>query len=74
MANQSSGKQPNTQVTTASLVPLSKPGALADENKTKFELRGVDQMEKKVTSCTRCGRIYLPLAWVGKRVKIIRMD
>ena len=31
-------------------------------------------VEKEVRLCGTCGRIYLPRDWVGRRVKIIRLD
>ncbi len=40
----------------------------------KFELYGAEMTQKTVTASGTCGRVYLPLAWVGKRVKIIRLD
>lgn len=40
----------------------------------KFELHGEELSQKTVTPCGSCGRVYLPLTWVGKKVKIIRMD
>ena len=42
--------------------------------RTRFVLMGLDATEKKVTASHHSGRIYLPLSWVGKRVKIIRLD
>lgn len=40
----------------------------------KFTLYGVEIVEKKVSVCNKGGRIYLPLKWLGKRVKIVRVD
>ncbi|MGD9124629.1 MAG: DUF2080 family transposase-associated protein [Desulfarculaceae bacterium] len=37
-------------------------------------LYGTDVMQKKVTRSGSCGRVYVPLKWVGKTVKIIRLD
>jgi hypothetical protein len=34
----------------------------------------MEQADRVVASTSNCGRVYLPLAWVGKRVKIIRLD
>lgn len=47
-------------------------GALRD--KTKFVVYGEEVIEKKVAVSGASGRIYLPLGWLGKSVKIIRMD
>lgn len=40
----------------------------------KFTLYGVEIVEKKVSVCNKGGRIYLPLGWLGKKVKIVRLD
>lgn len=40
----------------------------------KFEVYGQEMLEKVVKRSGNSGRVYLPPDWVGKRVKIIRMD
>ena len=40
----------------------------------KFEVQGVEVLAKQVKQSGNSGRIYLPPNWVGKRVKIIRLD
>ena len=40
----------------------------------KFEVYGVEMLEKEVKLSGNSGRIYLPPDWVGHRVKIIRID
>jgi putative transposon-encoded protein len=47
-----------------------------DENpkKVKFEIFGEEMLEKEVKLSGNSGRIYLPPDWVGKHVKIIRVD
>ncbi len=40
----------------------------------KFEVHGAEVLEKQVKQSGNSGRIYLPPTWVGKRVKIIRLD
>jgi putative transposon-encoded protein len=42
--------------------------------KAKFGLFGVEMIEKEVKPKGNTGRIYLPANWVGKLVKIIRID
>lgn len=74
MAKRSVDQRPSQKAASVSLVLPGKNVPLPDDTKTKFELMGVSQLEKKVASSIKCGRIYLPLDWVGKRVKIIRMD
>jgi len=45
-----------------------------DRLPAKFTIFGEALIEKKVKSISRSGRVYLPPDWVGKRVKIIRID
>ena len=40
----------------------------------RFEVHGDEILEKQVKQSGNSGRIYLPPTWVGKRVKIIRLD
>ena len=42
--------------------------------KTKFAVFGEEMIEKEVKSSGNSGRIYLPLEWVGKNIKVIRID
>lgn len=42
--------------------------------KAKFEVFGEEMIEKEVKQSGNSGRVYLPPEWVGKHVKIIRMD
>jgi putative transposon-encoded protein len=42
--------------------------------KAKFVVFGQEMIEKQVKQCGAYGRFYLPSDWVGKRVKIIRID
>lgn len=42
--------------------------------KPKFEIYAEEMIEKKVKQSGRSGRIYLPPEWVGKNVKVIRLD
>jgi len=44
------------------------------QNKSKFELYGEEMIEKVVKLSGNSGRVYLPPEWVGKHVKIIRID
>ncbi len=43
-------------------------------NKSKFEVYGEEMIEKEVKQSGNSGRVYLPPEWVGKYVKIIRID
>ena len=42
--------------------------------KAKFEVYGEEMIEKVVKLSGNSGRVYLPPDWVGKHVKIIRVD
>jgi hypothetical protein len=41
---------------------------------TKFELYGQEMIEKPVARSGKSGRVYVPLEWLGKNIKIIRVD
>jgi putative transposon-encoded protein len=45
-----------------------------DRDKVKFELYGTEVLDKQVAPSGSCGRVYLPLHWLGKKVKIIRVN
>ena len=42
--------------------------------KVKFEVFGEEMIEKEVKWSGNTGRVYLPPDWVGKYVKIVRID
>ncbi len=41
---------------------------------SKFEVWGEEMIEKEVRQSGNSGRVYLPPEWIGKYVKIIRID
>ena len=51
-----------------------KPVYRSESPKTKFAVFGEEMIEKEVKSSGNSGRIYLPLEWVGKHIKVIRID
>lgn len=51
-----------------------KPVYRKNSSKTKFAVFGEEMIEKEVKSSGNSGRIYLPLEWVGKHIKVIRID
>ena len=51
-----------------------KPEDPASYPRPKLGVFGVEMIEKEVKSRGNTGRIYLPADWVGKMVKIIRID
>ena len=42
--------------------------------KVRFEVYGEEMIEKEVKLSGNSGRVYLPPDWVGRKVKIIRID
>lgn len=50
---------------------LEPPGT---RPKAEFRVYGEEMIEKEVRPSGKTGRIYLPPDWVGKHVKIIRID
>jgi hypothetical protein len=51
-----------------------KPENTEKYPKPKFGVFGVAMIEKEVKPRGNSGRVYLPSDWVGKLVKIIRID
>ncbi len=51
-----------------------RPGEPGRSSKTKFGVYGKELIEKEVKKSGNSGRVYLPGDWVGKHVKIIRID
>lgn len=41
---------------------------------TKIEIAGFEMLEKVVNKSGNSGRIYVPIEWIGKRVKIILVE
>jgi len=44
------------------------------KKETKIQLTGFEMLEKQVNKSGNSGRVYVPLEWVGKRVKIILLE
>lgn len=44
------------------------------EAKDTFQIRGYEVIEKVVTAAGTSGKIYLPVNWIGKRVKVVRIE
>jgi len=42
--------------------------------KTSIQLTGFEMLEKKVTKSGHTGRVYAPIEWIGKKVKIILIE
>jgi len=41
---------------------------------TMIRLAGFEMLEKQVNQSGNSGRVYVPVEWVGKRVKIILVE
>ena len=41
---------------------------------TKIQLTGFEMLEKTVNQSGNSGRVYVPVEWVGKKVKIILLE
>lgn len=50
------------------------PASAEQDQRVRFELYGEEIVEKQVAASGKSGRVYLPMDWLGKRVKIIRVN
>lgn len=41
---------------------------------TKIQVSGFEMLEKQVNKSGNSGRVYVPIEWVGKNVKIILLE
>ena len=41
---------------------------------TKINLKGYEMLEKQVNKSGNSGRVYVPIEWIGKKVKIILLE
>jgi len=41
---------------------------------TKINLTGFEMLEKVVNKSGNSGRVYVPIEWIGKKVKIILIE
>ena len=44
------------------------------QKEVKLELTGFEMIEKQVNKSGNSGRVYLPIEWIGKKVKIILIE
>ena len=42
--------------------------------KTNIQLMGYEMLEKQVNKSGNSGRVYVPIEWIGKKVKIILLE
>ena len=52
----------------------TEPDVRPELPKSKFEVWGEEMIAKEVRQSGNSGRVYLPPEWIGKQVKIIRID
>ena len=41
---------------------------------TKIQLTGFEMLEKQVNKSGNSGRVYVPVEWIGKRVKVVLLE
>ena len=41
---------------------------------TKIQLTGYEMLEKQVNKSGNSGRVYVPIDWIGKKVKVILLE
>tara|TARA_Y100000310_G_scaffold174948_1_gene175042 strand:- start:199 stop:372 length:174 start_codon:yes stop_codon:yes gene_type:complete len=41
---------------------------------TQITLTGFEMLEKKVNKSGNSGRVYVPVEWIGKKVKIVLIE
>ena len=41
---------------------------------TKIQLSGFEMLEKRVNKSGNSGRVYVPVEWIGKRVKLVLLE
>ena len=41
---------------------------------TRIQLTGFEMLEKQVNKSGNSGRVYVPVEWVGKKVKIVLLE
>ena len=41
---------------------------------TRIQLSGFEMLEKQVNKSGNSGRVYVPVEWIGKRVKVVLLE
>jgi len=41
---------------------------------TNIRLKGFEMLEKQVNKSGNSGRVYVPVEWIGKRVKVVLLQ
>ena len=55
-------------------LPFPRENLAYTGKKVKVEVYGEELIEKEVKQSGNSGRVYLPPDWIGKHVKIIRIE
>jgi putative transposon-encoded protein len=62
-------------------IPVQKKSKIENQaapipakGKVRLEIYGEEIVEKTVRMSGNSGRVYLPMVWVGHRVKIVRLN
>lgn len=50
------------------------PDEIRPPGRVKFQIYGEEMIDKKVMRSGASGRVYLPPDWVGRYVKVIKID
>jgi len=53
---------------------MSQTRRVRRERADVYSIRGYEVLKKVVTRTGSVGRVYLPGEWVGKTVKVVRID
>lgn len=73
--NSSTGRIAMEPVKKPDEAPQTPPATSRPElPRSKFEVWGEEMIEKEVRQSGNSGRVYLPPEWIGRHVKIIRID
>jgi len=41
---------------------------------TNIQLKGFEMLEKQVNKSGNSGRVYVPVEWIGKKVKVVLLE
>jgi len=51
-----------------------RPNASPVSSPIEFHMKGYEIVQKKVKPAGTSGRVYVPNSWVGKLVKVVRLE
>ncbi len=44
------------------------------QKRAKIQLTGYEMLEKQANKSGNSGRVYVPIEWIGKKVKIVLLE